>query len=258
MLDCCEKRPTRKPGARTLIAFSSVRASLPGKRYFACPNAQIDGGEAKVSDGSRDREVLNRKPLRHPSRTGPHAVRDAVAHSVALGFATLATYLIITKVLPHVYSLSRDDDLLGGMWAVIATIFVYHDTYRQSIAAALSRIAATSVSFILCFVYLLLLPFHAWGLALLIALGALAVRLAGRPGDAITTAITTAVVLVVAEVSPHDAWQQPILRWVDTIIGVAVAVAAWGIAAAATDGRRTDFGRAHVARQPASRPARLE
>jgi uncharacterized membrane protein YccC len=30
----------------------------------------------------------------------------------------------------------------------------------------------------------------------------------------------------VAAVSPHDAWQQPILRFADTVIGVAVGVAA--------------------------------
>jgi uncharacterized membrane protein YccC len=198
------------------------------------------------------------KPPPHVSRTDPPGIRDAIAHNVALGLATLVTYLITTEILTHVYSLSRSDDLLGGMWAVIATIFVFHETYRQSTAAALSRISATSVSFVLCFVYLLLLPFHSWGLALLIGLGALAVRLAGRPGDAITTGITTTVVLVVAELSPHDAWQQPILRSVDTIIGVAVAVAAWWIAVAATRGRRTALGRANVAHQPASRPARLE
>jgi uncharacterized membrane protein YccC len=191
------------------------------------------------------------------SRTESPAVRAVIAHSVALGLATLATYLLATRVLTDVYSLSRADDLLGGMWAVIATIFVYHDTYQQSTAAAISRLAATSVSFILCFVYLLLLPFHAWALALLIALGVLAARFIGRPGDAITTAITTTVVLVVAELSPHDAWRQPILRWVDTLLGVAVAIAAWWIAVAASHGRRTMFGPTH-APAPASRPARLK
>ncbi len=50
----------------------------------------------------------------------------------------------------------------------------------------------------------------------------------GRPGDAITAGITTAVVMVSAASSPHDAWQQPILRLADTIVGVAVGVtAAW-------------------------------
>jgi hypothetical protein len=39
---------------------------------------------------------------------------------------------------------------------------------------------------------------------------------------------TTAVVIVVAAVSPRDAWQQPILRFADTVIGVAVGIAfAW-------------------------------
>ena len=46
------------------------------------------------------------------------------------------------------------------------------------------------------------------------------------PEDSITAAITTTVVLIVAEVSPHDAWQQPILRLADTVIGVAVGLAA--------------------------------
>ena len=54
----------------------------------------------------------------------------------------------------------------------------------------------------------------------------LAVTLIGRPEDAITAAITTTVVMVVAAVSPHHAWQQPILRFADTVIGVAVGIAA--------------------------------
>jgi hypothetical protein len=52
--------------------------------------------------------------------------------------------------------------------------------------------------------------------------------LIGRPGDVVTAGITTAVVMVVAAMSPHHAWQQPILRVVDTTIGVAVGFsAAW-------------------------------
>jgi uncharacterized membrane protein YgaE (UPF0421/DUF939 family) len=84
------------------------------------------------------------------------------------------------------------------MWAVISTVFVYQETCEQDMAAAISRIAATSVSFVLCFLYLLFLPFHPRGMAVLIGLGAIVVTPLGRPGDAITTAITTAVVMVVA------------------------------------------------------------
>ena len=52
------------------------------------------------------------------------------------------------------------------------------------------------------------------------------VILIDRPGDIITASITTAVVMVVAEISPRHAWGQPILRLFDTIIGIAVAIAA--------------------------------
>jgi uncharacterized membrane protein len=52
----------------------------------------------------------------------------------------------------------------------------------------------------------------------------------GRQGDIITTGITTAVVMVVAAMSPQDAWQQPLLRLVDTVVGIAVGVACKWIA----------------------------
>jgi uncharacterized membrane protein YccC len=125
-----------------------------------------------------------------------------------------------------VYSLSRDDDLLGGMWAVLATVFVLRDSYQRSVAAAVSRISATVVSFVLCLAYLAFLPFHAWALAVLVGASALAVSVLGRPDDAVTAGITTAVVMVVAAVSPQHAWQQPILRLADTLVGVAVGIAA--------------------------------
>jgi uncharacterized membrane protein YccC len=112
------------------------------------------------------------------------------------------------------------------LWAVIATVFVLRETYDKSVAAAVSRTGATLVSFALCLLYLAFLPFHLWGLAVLTGLSGLVASLIGRPEDSITAAITTAVVLIVAEVSPHDAWQQPILRLADTVIGVAVGLAA--------------------------------
>ena len=101
------------------------------------------------------------------------------------------------------------------------TLAARHD---QNTTAAVSRVAATSVSFVLFLIYLIFLPFHVWALAVLIGAGALVATLIGRPGDAITAGITTAVVLVVAAVDPHDAWQQPVLRFADTVMGVAVGV----------------------------------
>lgn len=168
------------------------------------------------------------QPMRHSGRPRWPQASTAVVESVALAVACLITYWLITIVLSRVYSLSRDDDLLGGMWAVLATIFVMRDSFSKSVAAAFSRMAATSVSFVLCLIYLAFLPFHAWALAALVGASALAVMLLGRPGDAITAGITTAVIMVVAAISPQHAWQQPILRLADTAAGVAVgAMAAW-------------------------------
>jgi uncharacterized membrane protein YgaE (UPF0421/DUF939 family) len=153
-------------------------------------------------------------------------VRAVAADSGLLGLACLISFWLTTRILSLVYSVSAEDDALGGMWAVIATVFVVRDSYAKSLAAALSRMAATLVSFALCLAYLAILPFHLWGLAVLVGLSVLVTTLIGRPDDAVTAAITTAVVLVVASLSPHDAWRQPILRLADTATGVAVGLAA--------------------------------
>lgn len=153
---------------------------------------------------------------------------DMLVHGPALAGACLLSYSLNVDLLVHVDSLSRPDELLGGMWAVIATVFVYRTSYTQSITAAVSRATATLVSFALCFIYLVFFPFHSWGLALLIGAGVIVVTLLGRSDDTVTTGITTAVVMVVAALSPHDAWEQPILRVFDTGVGVAVGlVTSW-------------------------------
>jgi len=153
-------------------------------------------------------------------------VRVAVLDCGVLAVACLVTYLVATTVLSHLYLLSRTDSVLGGLWAVIATVFVSRDSYQHSVGAAVSRMSGTLVSFVFCLIYLSMLPFHVWALPVLIGASALAITLLGRPGDAGTAAITTAVVLIVAYVSPRDAWEQPILRFFDTLIGVAIGVAA--------------------------------
>jgi uncharacterized membrane protein YccC len=154
------------------------------------------------------------------------SVPGTVAGSVLLGTACLASYVLTSRVLSLVYSVSADDDALGGMWAVIATVFLFRDSYAKSLSAAVSRISATLVSLVLCLAYLAFFPFQPWGLALLVSLSVLVAALLGRPGDEITAGITTTVVMVVAGLSPHDAWRQPILRLADTVIGVAVGLAA--------------------------------
>ena len=152
--------------------------------------------------------------------------RELLLQPLVLATSCAISFWLMTQLLRNVSFIPRDDSLLGGMWAVAATVFVFRYSYEESVRAALSRMAATSVSFLLCFVYLLMLPFHVWGLAAVIAVGAVTVILLGRPDELITASITSAVVLVVAAISPHEAWREPILRVIDTAVGSAVGLAA--------------------------------
>jgi hypothetical protein len=167
-------------------------------------------------------------------QTGETTVRcerhtdQAISHGVLLGACCLLSYKIITVLLTVSRFVPRDDKLLGGMWAVVATIFVFRRCYEESANAALTRTAATLFSFGLCLIYLLIFPFRVWGMVALIAIGAIVLESIGRSEDVITACITTAVVLVVAGISPEHAWKQPILRLIDTVVGIVVGMlGAW-------------------------------
>ena len=196
-----------------------MAAGLPRSGVVTPVSGRVSGGRAgKLKPGHFPRPAL-------PPRA---EVRAAAADSLLLAVACLISYLLTTRVLSLVYSVSISDDALGGLWAVIATVFVFRESYNKSLAAAVSRMAATLVSFALCLAYLAILPFHPWRRAILVGLSVMVTALIGRPEDEITAGITTAVVMVAAKLSPHDAWRQPILRLADTAIGVAVGlVAAW-------------------------------
>jgi len=155
--------------------------------------------------------------------TNPGAT-GAVSHGIVLSVLCVISYWLITHILSRAISISRDDDLLAGMWAVVATIFVYRYAYEETITAALSRIVATLMSFTLCLAYLLFFPFSVWAMAMLIGIGTVLMIFLRRRDDVITTGITTAVVMVVAAISPEHAWKQPILRLVDTIAGTTVGI----------------------------------
>ena len=144
-------------------------------------------------------------------------------YALDMAIACLISYSIITHVLsPFV---ATPDALLGGMWATIATVFVFRGTRVDSLSAGMSRLIATCVSFALCLDYLLVSPFHPVGLAALLGIGTAIMMYLGRRDDIVTTGITTVVVMVVAAMSPQDAWHQPLLRLVDTVVGIAVGVA---------------------------------
>jgi uncharacterized membrane protein YccC len=87
---------------------------------------------------------------------------------------------------------------------------------------------ATVVSFVLCIAYLLVFPFHALGLAAVVGLGAVILLLARRGSDVVTAGVTTAVILVVAAQTPDKTWEPPVLRLINTAIGIGVGLAmAW-------------------------------
>ena len=157
-------------------------------------------------------------------------VRSALVQSVALALACLASYSLVRYASPSISSLGRDDYLIDGLWAVIATAFVFRATEDASVTAAKTRFAATALSFALCFVYLLFLPFHALGLAALIAVSTLLLTSLGQSADVGVAAITIGAVMVIAALGPHDAWKQPLMGAVATAVGIAIGLAASSLA----------------------------
>jgi uncharacterized membrane protein YccC len=152
--------------------------------------------------------------------------KAAVVASTVLALGCLLSYWLVDSVRPNVYSASATDNALGGLWAVIATIVVTRTGYAESQKAAMGRLLATMVGFALCLIYLTFLPFHLWAFALLLGLSTLAAALLRRPDAAVTAAVTTAVVMISAQVSPDQAWRLPILRLADTVVGLIVGLAA--------------------------------
>src|SRR5580658_6265320 len=154
-------------------------------------------------------------PSNRQGATAPMEKRDGIetrsqletcSQGVGLAAASFISYALITHILTRVYSVSREDDLVGGMWVVVATVFVYRESYERSMRAALSQFSATFLSFALCLVYLLIFPFHPMGMAALIGVGTVVLILADRSEDVITAGITTTAVMVNAGIAPQHAW----------------------------------------------------
>jgi uncharacterized membrane protein YccC len=143
-------------------------------------------------------------------------------HACDMAFACAISFLVATELLGGFTD--RSDMLLGGMWATVATVFVFRETRGGSLTAGISRLAATCVSFVLCFIYIALFPINAAGIGLVILAGTIVMMLAGRPEDIVTTGITTTVVLVVAALDPEHALAQPPLRLLDTVVGIGIGM----------------------------------
>jgi uncharacterized membrane protein YccC len=145
-----------------------------------------------------------------------------VVDAVIMSAACLIAYWLMTTGLTGF--VDTPTDFLGGMWAAISTAFVFRETSSTSLLAGMERLIGTFVSFALCLPYLWIFPATPVGMAVLLGIGTMVMVLLKRRNDIITTAITTIVVMVVAAISPRDDWQQPLLRLIDTVVGIGVGV----------------------------------
>src|SRR5262249_28512145 len=153
---------TRRPPSRTKRTRRG-RASVTQRSRSACPLPTSTGSSTPgrwsaipgvISGWRTETRVHSLQRRRLP---------PAAANATALAIACLTSYLLAAEVLSKAHSLSTSDDLVGGVWSVIATLFVYRESERESVAAALTRASGTLVSFALCFVYLMFFSFHAVG-----------------------------------------------------------------------------------------------
>ena len=145
-----------------------------------------------------------------------------VCYAANMAIACALSYGIITAILAPL--VREGDTMKGGMWAVVATVFVFQDTREKALTAGMGRLIATCVSFALCLAYLLIFPFTGLGMAVVIGLGTFVLIALGQRAGIVTAGITTTVVLVVAGMNPDEAWRQPILRLFDSVVGIAVGV----------------------------------
>jgi uncharacterized membrane protein YccC len=152
-----------------------------------------------------------------------HLSTYTVVHAITMALACLISYWVMTALLNPL--VAKDDDLLGGMWAAIASAFVFRDTGQATLLAGACRLVATFVSFTLCLIYLWFAKPSTWGMALILTVGTLMMVLLHRRDEIITTGITTIVVMVVSILNPADALNQPLLRLIDTVVGLSVGVA---------------------------------
>lgn len=149
------------------------------------------------------------------------------AAAVVLAVTSGAVFLLMTQVIGPLLSESGESAEIGAMWAVISTIFVFHMSFNDRLQGAKTRLAATAMSLVVCLVYLLLFPVTALGIGVVIGVSSLLAVVIRQPQDAALTAITSTVVLIVADLGqPDTRWLQPLLRLLDTAVGIAIGLAA--------------------------------
>jgi uncharacterized membrane protein YccC len=146
-----------------------------------------------------------------------------VAYAVGTGIACLITYWVMISLLPGLTA--RPSTPVAIIWAVISAAFIYKDTRSHSMSAGISRLLGALISVVLCSTFPTLFQPSPVGMAILIAIGTIATIWLDRSGEIGVTGMTTAAVLVVSIGDPQKAWQQPVMRLLDTVAGIIVGVA---------------------------------
>ena len=86
-----------------------------------------------------------------------------ICYAADMAIACALSYGVITAILAPL--VREGDTMKGGMWAVVAPVFVFQDTREKALTAGRDRLIATCVSFALCLAYLLIFPFTGLGMA---------------------------------------------------------------------------------------------
>src|ERR1700729_2052719 len=103
-----------------------------------------------------------------------------IFHSVDMAIACAMSYAITTQLV--IRFVGEPTKLLGALFTVIATVFVFRESRASSLFAGLARLIATCVSFAVCLPYLLIFPFTGLGMAVAIGFGAIVMILFSREG----------------------------------------------------------------------------
>jgi uncharacterized membrane protein YgaE (UPF0421/DUF939 family) len=114
-----------------------------------------------------------------------------VIYALDMAAACAISYVLVTELLARF--VDQANTLLGGMWAAVATVFVFRETREGSLSAGVSRLIATCVSFVLCFIYVAMFSVNAVGIGLVIGLGTIVMMMLRRRDDIVTTGITSTV-----------------------------------------------------------------
>src|ERR1700691_2705331 len=77
-----------------------------------------------------------------------------IVHSLDMAIACAISYTITTQLL--VRFVDQPNKVLGALFAVVATVFVFRESRADSLSAGLARLIAACVSFAVCLPFLLI------------------------------------------------------------------------------------------------------